>query len=98
MKLTGTSTSNLKEVSKMPKWPKRAAEVRAAKKELANYENLAEQFKDLQGKCEHFLEANRVCQGILGGLIPKVEDITLKSQLGVIEDVLDGANIRYTEQ
>jgi len=52
----------------------------------------------LQQACEHFLEANRVTLDLLGELIPKLSpDTAAFSRLGIIEDILDGANVRYTE-
>ena len=51
---------------------------------------------------EHFLEANRVCLEILGDLISEVqrshgqESMRLTKRLEVIEDILEGANTRYT--
>lgn len=70
--------------------------VKAVQKELADLENLKAQFADLQEKCERFLESSRVCEEILGVLIPQVQDVTQRARLGVIESILDGACINYT--
>src|SRR5258708_5891081 len=47
--------------------------------------------------CEAFLEANRVALEVLGTTLPAVRDLTTRSRLGVVEDILSGANERYTD-
>lgn len=59
--------------------------------------NLLEQRENLGATCEQFLEGSRVALEVLGELIPKVSDVTIRSRLGVVEDILEGANVRYTD-
>lgn len=54
------------------------------------------QIGELISNCEHFLEANRVALEVLSTLIPKVQDVTQRCRLGVLEDILEGACTRYS--
>lgn len=59
--------------------------------------SLADQIKELERSCESFLEANRVALDIIGEMEIPEEHYALRARLGVVEDILDGANTRYTD-
>lgn len=56
-----------------------------------------EQADGYENDCEAFLEGDRIALEVLGELIPKVTDVTIRSRLGVVEDILEGACARFTD-
>ena len=80
----------------LPESPKSASHIPTNEEQL---EAAKATQKWLTETAEHFLEANRVCLEILGELIPEVQmphSLRASKRLQVIEDILGGANTRYT--